>query len=210
VCSTLSAGLGGSSILLERINPQLTKPYEVRALLSWGSVVERRKSGTGQELPELSGWSFWLEDGEVVFHSRLVSPLSSLSLFFPNYECSTHSILSWHISIFWALCDWAGGLGLIFHNVSSLKNISWMTSVCLQLRSGPWHNPWPSFQGCAISTPSVYIFVLEIHKKVNFFISVFDLIKKFQLIPCRTHNLVEPQASSYQNIYFWLHCKRLF
>jgi len=93
---------------------------------------------------------------EAVFHSQLVPPF----LLFPcSYLLKSATPLFLYYLI-WHLDPSVGGLGPNFQNVSSLNNQSRMTSVCLQLRSVPWHNPWPFLQGCAISTPLLFNFVL--------------------------------------------------
>jgi len=65
-----------------------------------------------------------------------------------------------------------------FSGSFSLKiNLEWPQFVYKLRLKCP--NPGESLLGCAISTPLLYLLVLEIHKKVNFFF-VFGLLKKFQ------------------------------
>jgi len=82
--------------------------------------------------------------------------------------------LSFH-SIFWI--GW--GIGPNFSNAHPLKNQSWMTSVCLQTEVPCLAQPWAVLPGCAISTPLLFIHVLEIHKKVNFFFLYWSYKKSF-------------------------------
>jgi len=52
-----------------------------------------------------------------------------------------------------------------------------MTLVCLQTEVSPPCTTPAFLQGCATSTPSLSYLVLEIHKKVNFFIGIWSYKK---------------------------------
>jgi len=100
-------------------------------------------------------------------------PFLSLSCTAQHKEasCSLSSLFFNHSAIGWA--GWAQ-----FFKLLILKNQPWMTSVYLPTDVAPLHKPWPSLQGCAVRTPFILYLVLEIHKKVNFFIPIFGLNKK--------------------------------
>jgi len=129
-----------------------------------------RTCGTGRGLPVDPEGSTWLEDGKSLPSSPY--PFLSLKYFFPF---SPGLFASVGPPLFIRREGWAPSYTAkstpIFKDLSPWKiNLEWPQFVYNVRSKCP--NPGGSLQGCAISTPLLFLLVLEIQKKVNFFLSI--------------------------------------